>query len=438
MKKLTLFILGGACTLMSCNAQPSHRKDIEKPLSGITPLSIGDKVPDLVFHQMLNYKDSIARLSDFKGKLVILDFWSTLCGSCLATFPKLDSLQQKFGDRIQIILVNTGRWKHDGEQEVQQTLKRLEVRTGFYPSMPISILDTALDSYFPHKSVPHEVWIDDNGEIIATTLASEVNTAHIRTVLSGGRPAFTLKKDFSYDRAVPLLVKGHGGEEGEMVFRSLITAYRPDISAGGGWRKNDAGKVVGFFQINSPLISLIHLAYPRIFDSASYRTSFDVMDTLRYSIKPGKRNLYCYDLIVPPTAFKDMNLRRYLQDDLEKAFDIHVKIQPKEIFCWLASVNANDMKSWYTKYSKPSIDVREANIRKYMHGCTLSKVIKVFSNQLGVPIVNNAKINPRIDIDFPEYFNWTDRESAISLMKEVGIRLDEGSRAFNFAVVSDK
>jgi cytochrome oxidase Cu insertion factor (SCO1/SenC/PrrC family) len=59
----------------------------------IQPLSIGDKVPDIQFENILNYKSKKAKLSDFKGKLVILDMWSTSCTFCIAAFPKMEELQ---------------------------------------------------------------------------------------------------------------------------------------------------------------------------------------------------------------------------------------------------------------------------------------------------------------------------------------------------------
>ena len=50
----------------------------------IKPLTIGDKVPDVEFENVINYSDKKVRLSDFKGKLMILDFWATWCTSCIA------------------------------------------------------------------------------------------------------------------------------------------------------------------------------------------------------------------------------------------------------------------------------------------------------------------------------------------------------------------
>ena len=76
---------------------------------GRNPLTeVGALVPDLVFEQVLNYPKSSLRFSDFKGKAIMLDFWATTCTSCIAGFPKLNAIQDRFGSKLQVLLVNSG------------------------------------------------------------------------------------------------------------------------------------------------------------------------------------------------------------------------------------------------------------------------------------------------------------------------------------------
>jgi thiol-disulfide isomerase/thioredoxin len=52
----------------------------------IQPLAVGDSIPyDLVLKNVYNYQGSSIRLSDLKGKLVILDFWNTGCAGCITS-----------------------------------------------------------------------------------------------------------------------------------------------------------------------------------------------------------------------------------------------------------------------------------------------------------------------------------------------------------------
>src|SRR6185436_14027231 len=83
-------------------------------------LRIGDLVPDVAVSNVLNYPGGKVRLSDFRGKVVILDFWNTGCAPCIAAMPKMQHLQEQFDDKIQILLVD---WQNSTEQ-VQQLFKK--------------------------------------------------------------------------------------------------------------------------------------------------------------------------------------------------------------------------------------------------------------------------------------------------------------------------
>lgn len=49
----------------------------------------------------------VVRLSDFKDKVVYLDFWASWCGPCRQSFPWMNSMQAKYGAQgLQIIAVN--------------------------------------------------------------------------------------------------------------------------------------------------------------------------------------------------------------------------------------------------------------------------------------------------------------------------------------------
>jgi len=54
------------------------------------------------FTVMVNGKP--ARLSDFHGKVVVLNFWASYCGSCVEEIPDLDRLQQRIAGRGGVVL----------------------------------------------------------------------------------------------------------------------------------------------------------------------------------------------------------------------------------------------------------------------------------------------------------------------------------------------
>lgn len=63
---------------------------------------IGDAFPDLASFKLEG------KLPDsLNGKIVMVDFWASWCGPCKETFPAMNDLQKKYGDRgLVIIAIN--------------------------------------------------------------------------------------------------------------------------------------------------------------------------------------------------------------------------------------------------------------------------------------------------------------------------------------------
>jgi thiol-disulfide isomerase/thioredoxin len=58
----------------------------------------------------------VVRLADFKGKVVLLDFWATWCPPCKVSFPKLDALYKEWRERgLEVLAVNLDDRRRDAD-----------------------------------------------------------------------------------------------------------------------------------------------------------------------------------------------------------------------------------------------------------------------------------------------------------------------------------
>jgi peroxiredoxin len=67
---------------------------------GTRPPRIGTPAPDFT----LQDSDHKVSLSDYRGKVVLLNFWATWCPPCIIEMPSLIALQQKMKDKDVVIL----------------------------------------------------------------------------------------------------------------------------------------------------------------------------------------------------------------------------------------------------------------------------------------------------------------------------------------------
>ncbi len=79
----------------------SSSKGAKSASDGSGHAEVGKPAPDLSI-QTLNGKGDIS-LDSLQGKVVVLDFWATWCGPCKASFPKLEELSKKMGDKVEVV-----------------------------------------------------------------------------------------------------------------------------------------------------------------------------------------------------------------------------------------------------------------------------------------------------------------------------------------------
>ena len=97
-------------------------------------------------------------LSDYRGEVVILDFWATWCPPCKAEIPGFVNLYNKYDDQgLEIIGISLDR---DGWTAVRPFLKEYDVE------YPIGLgTQQIVENYGNIRSIPTTFVIDTKGEI---------------------------------------------------------------------------------------------------------------------------------------------------------------------------------------------------------------------------------------------------------------------------------
>lgn len=163
---------------------PVRQTYAQNSTTKISPLTIGDKIPDVLFSTVLNSSVSSIKLSDFKNKAVILDFWATTCGSCVKSFPLIDSLQKQYSDKIQFLLVNPVI-SGDDSTRIMKSLARVKQVYGKEIELPVIFNDSIAFNFFGVNYVPLYVWLDEKRVIKAITGKKELNNENITAFLKG-------------------------------------------------------------------------------------------------------------------------------------------------------------------------------------------------------------------------------------------------------------
>lgn len=437
MKKLILFTVGVVCTVLTLHAQsPSETK----------PLSIGDAVPDVTFEHLLNYKSPTAKLSDFRGRLVILDFWSTTCGSCIGLFPHMQSLAHEFKNDLQIILVN-GKTDafHDTRSKIQSLLERLRKVSNLDIQLPIVYNCKTLDSYFPYSTIPYEVWISKGGKFIAATDGIEVNEANIRAVIEGKTIKMHTKKDVDFNldtHSLSYLVFAAYTTVPTPLYSSVLVKGLIDgLSMGIGVRRiSDSQNSLynGWYATNLPLLEIYRSAFRNIMkypdnriiiqskDSAEFHP-VNYRDTSMYS------HVFSYDITVPPCSFN--KLLEYVREDLNNKFQTTVSDERRMVECYVLGRTPRTSKS-YTKGGAEAFFLNGIYARKYIRNYPLQAFVNdLNSKYFQTPLVNNTHLKINVDINLPKELT---QQSIIQALKNAGFSVTREKKEMEVTVIKDK
>jgi thiol-disulfide isomerase/thioredoxin len=454
--KLVLTIIISLIISVSCKQQNKKGQDDSGKPASIFPgstVNIGDNVPDISIPKIINSDKSSAEISDYKDKLLILDFWSTGCSGCIKGLPLLDELQKKFGDRIAILPVTP-----ESDTLISKFLKKNKYTKNL--TLPMVVEDKALGEIFRYKNITHDVWIY-KGKLIAVTGSEYADDHNIQLILDGKSVNWPVKNDFlppfNYDKPLHVVKPGDNSDKGNPSQYSVVLGYIPDATSKQGTSYDSVTHARRIYFVNFSILPAYIVNWyfldPKTNEMpANNQIVLEVKDRTKYCYnedpndhqydpKWGYRaewnikNQISYESVAIDLKQDPKEQYRTVIRDLDRLLGLSGRWEIRKTKC-LILVNSRNNTKLKTN-GGDYINTADSTIKKYKNAQLQDFVWRMneYSNNPRVIDETNYKGNVDMELDFN---SWEDIPAIRKALQKYGLDLKEEVRDLRMFVLTEK
>lgn len=404
---------------------------------GVLELKVGDALPEDLWNlslTVINHPEGkqTIRLADYKNKPIILDFWATWCPGCITSLQNLDTIQRELPNEVVIIPIT-----NDDVQKAEAFIKERRWQ------LPTVVNNSILQEYFPHKYIPHYIWVNQEGIIEAITGAEPVNKANIKAVIGGRNLDVPNKIELlDFDHKKPLFIDGNGGEGNSIKYRSLFSEPIPglfqSISAVISDTINHTSRIYG---INCRALTLYSIAYQKLQSFPKERIEYEIKDSAKRALfvtakdgQTSKNHLFTYELIIPLNA--PDKVRKRVAVDLQHFFGLSARFERRLVDCYVLK-SLPTLKNAFSKGGERKHNLfGEQNEEKYIQNQTVDDLYGYLNEMLPVAVVDEMSYRGTLDLKFPQP-DIQNLKLLQEALRKQGISLEKGNREIEFFIISD-
>ncbi len=147
----------------------SYYKALALRVEGFKNTGVGSKAPSISGKNVMDGADF--DISSLKGKYVIIDFWGTWCGACLAGVPEMKKFRDEHADRLQIV----GLAKDRKVEKVQKCIKKNGMN---WPNILVGKGEQDFVAKYNVQGYPTKILLDRNGKILLRSVGEKEDFYH--------------------------------------------------------------------------------------------------------------------------------------------------------------------------------------------------------------------------------------------------------------------